>query len=918
MYRFVSLGVTNPVAQRALADGRIATLSDDALAREIVGPNGAIEQVSSRAAEMLMGGVPVPPRFGGGFLFWDSGALYRARSFCAPLEPVASLPTNAIGVEFGPSYVLVFLEDSAPRAFGLDPARPLPLSPHGVIEVAALEDGRALALDATGRALASTDAGKTWRDVTSTAGAVRGLTDEGSEIALVSNKNLGAWLQKDGQLSQGPFAPRAPAEPRPAEALLRAVMGGLPLPDGRILTSDKRGMSLVDPRSGSAQPTTALGFEASSCRPLSLEDEGLAACFSQDKTGTTTTVVSHVLSASPRAEKRFTGATLRIFPGRTLNVIAGCDGARSEGVTCVRAPGGTWSETRLAAELLQQWQPLWWLPRETGGTAVIASERNARAPHLALLDPQTETATQWDAPSEQVNPSSLSAEHQVSFREFADGSVRGFTFTGSIAVDPKGHVSRGEHTFESVTNAGAHGLARDSSKRLWQSNDWGAHWLEIAPPPFDSTLEGAGAKEDPRPAGHGPDMHCSSAGCVIDHSSGVGSWLRLGWPNDPPTRAATATRPRESLSTAAPAPERALPVIPTLHCAPTKREARTAPSAGKPAPAQKKQRANIEFHDLFSTAEDYQRGGLRASFEFDAKSRAAQSAPTGRFNARFVEPFDPRARTRQLTGSLTGAARERRIDDAGARPVLSPMLGHAGGALIIDGSNAFALSSSNKLLPLPGGCAPTSGYVDAKGKLLIACGAWSGATRIEDASNGLVLWSSPAAAHGHDEKAPGMHFFPPAAPVFQNPDAIAVGDDGKPAILRLPPGVEPPTQDNPAWLLSNESAPIELAPWSTLELASSQACAHSSGYRAIVQASQAWLNTDASRDHAGSPMSALVRWSTERVCLEAVELNTTDAGQLSHVVARFVGSAPGAAFVSVDASFASTVTPITCKLEASP
>jgi hypothetical protein len=164
-----------------------------------------------------------------------------------------------------------------------------------------------------------------------------------------------------------------------------------------------------------------------------------------------------------------------------------------------------------------------------------------------------------------------------------------------------------------------------------------------------------------------------------------------------------------------------------------------------------------------------------------------------------------------------------------------------------------------------------------------------------------------AAAHVRIKPTLGTAYYAPGALPFVNPDAIAVGGDGKLRILRLPPGSDPPTADNPAWLVADDTAPLELAPWSTLQVASSAACAGGDGFRAVIQTQQPWLGLDGANSR--SPMTALVRWSTERVCLEAVELGyrniPTDGSQqpLTVVaVARFVGSDAGHAFVGNEAS----------------
>ncbi len=928
VYRFVSLGVTNPTAQQALEGGRIGVLSDDGLSREVVGADGSIEQVSQRASESLMGGVPVPARFGGGFLFWSSGALYRAHSFGGALEPVTSLPTNAIGVEFGPNYLLVYQEDSAPRAFSLDPAGPLPLSPHGLIDVAATDDGRALALDAVGRAFTSTDAGKHWQDVTSTVGAVFGVRSEGSEVSfIVGTKDRRAWLERDGRIERVPLdlkfpqrliAEITPALPKPEEALLNAVSAGLELPDGRALAAARQGLSSVDLHSGSARTTAPIGSPNATCVPISLEDEGIAACIAYLPAGLTTTIISHVLSAAPQTEKNFVGPAIQVLRGRTLNVIASCSGAASEGVACVRAADGAWTEARLSPELLEHWEPLYWVPRELGGVAVISSERvtHGSPTHLALLDPQTGQAT-WDVAPEQVNANDPGAQFRAKFQQFADGSVRGFTQTGSLAADPQGHVSWGEHRFTSVTNAGAHALARDANEHLWQTNDWGAHWQEIARPPFDALPEGVSVKENPRPSGRSSSIRCSDVGCVLEHSSTVGTWLRLGWPNDRPPALPTTPRLNESAAALPAPPQSSTPALPTLRCVPKSAGARGASSAAKTATAPARS-ASTPFYDVFSVGEDYVHYRLRATVDLasdERAPRALRAAQKTRFSARFTEPFEPQARARQLSGSLGGAFDE---FQGVARPLLSSAPGHAAGVLMRDERLSFGLLNDGKSTQLPAGCAPESGYLDPLGKLLIACLEWSGATRIVEALSGRVRARLPVAARFHDTSLPGMHFFPPAARVFVNPDAIAVGVDGKPRILRLPPGIEPPTQDSPAWLLGDDIAPIELAPWSTLELASSPACAHSGGYRAIVQTDPSWLNLDDSSDRANSALSAIVRWSAERVCLEAIEIDASkrapdpEQRAAASLVARFIGSEPGAAFVSTENAAART--PATCEL----
>ena len=140
----------------------------------------------------------------------------------------------------------------------------------------------------------------------------------------------------------------------------------------------------------------------------------------------------------------------------------------------------------------------------------------------------------------------------------------------------RGHVETGPRDFKSLSAADpSHALATDDAGRLWQTVDGGAHWIQVATPPgrWDrSEARGRGANA----------MRCSLVGCVL--SATGGSWLRTGWPEDPPSlgedagvAAPAASRaasdgggdrptPPPEVVTAAPAIPPP-PVLPRLRCA---------------------------------------------------------------------------------------------------------------------------------------------------------------------------------------------------------------------------------------------------------------------------------------------------------------------------------------------------------------
>ncbi|HET7546011.1 MAG TPA: hypothetical protein VFK05_39350 [Polyangiaceae bacterium] len=958
VYRFVSLGVSNPAQQQLLDGGRIGVLTDGGFGREIVNADGSVEPSQSEGGSLL-GMVAVPARLGGGFLFWQD-ALYWASSFNGPLQPVVDLPTNAIGIEFGPDYLLLLLSKEPPRALALNPPRSVPLSPKGVIDVVALDDGRALALDATGRALASRDAGKSWSDVSSLLGArVSGVAEGERGIAFVLPGD-DAWLQPDGQFARLASPPRERrVQQTPADFLRQAIGNGLPLPEGRAWIGDGRGTRVVDLHTGAVSPVKAAGPEGSSCIPISVEEEGVLLCFDYSA-NPTTTVVSHALGATPVMERTFRGSPQRV-EGRELSIIASCSGARAEGSACVRHAGGAWTEVKVAPDVLRAWRPAFWVPRESGGVALIVSQREVfrGEPKIALLDPLSNRITPWDSTLAQVTPNDAEFRSGASLTLLDDGSLRGFTAKRSIAVDPRGHVTLGEQTFASISSAGTHALARDNAERLWQTSDSGAHWLEVASPAAEDAPEGTGAKLNPRPSGRATRIDCSRSGCALEHSSGTGFWLRLGWPEARATAQTRSGAPEPRVARAWEPPAGSMPslpeaILPQLNCTargpgplPAKTPPRTPPApkgreqwqevlAGQRALAARGTHrfANIDYRDVFA-AEPFQGGGLRAALHLNTADVALRDAVGKKtpLDVRFVEPFDTQGRVRKLSTSIedwsplgvstrpADPLHDRRMreamdigfgsyarDEGAARPLLSSELGRAGGVLLID-APSLAADTRGKIQPIRSGCSPVSGYLDARGKGFVACAERNGSTHIEALDMPQrELVRAPAAVHFRSRERAGLHFYAPGESPFVNPDAIAVGRDGKLSILRLPPGDEPPTEDNPAWLLSADAAPVALAPWSKLELATKPECAGGDGVRAIVQTETAWFDVVGTRPSENRSMTALVRWGTQRVCLEAVEvgfdsLAVPESRSLRiTAVARFAGPQPGAALIGFESN----------------
>lgn len=1027
VYRFVMTPPYGLSAVRVDADHVAGYLGGE---RILMSRDGSVE----RAPGVGMSGGPVPEHLGGGFVFWSSDAVYRARTFTGALEPFARINGNAIGVEYGPSSVLVFTEEAPPHAYALEPGRPVPVSPHGVLEIAAADAERALAFDAAGRSLATIDGGRSWQDVGAKLGeSPSEIRREGSDVGFVLGGPVGAWLQKHGGFARRPLpdANGKPAEKSPerkaSELLTGAVASGLPLSRTHALTAREAGVFDVDLVTGEAKvvaPKIPFGI---ACAPVSLEEEGVFVCF--DPTMHTSAVVSHALSKSPKVEKELERSPSSerspyVLSDELLVMEGSCSGKWVDGVACVRslarAGNGAagqgsepakWVEVTVQAALGDTWQVLRWVPKGKGGAAALVLEREERvrerndgkSPRVALIDGVTRAITGFDALWGEVAPQGLGrAARNLVVRE--DGTLRGFTATSELSVDAKGHVAKPTRTFINVVNAGALALAEDDAARLWQTKDYGEHWVEVARPPFE--------RQRP-PVAAGPhrggavrrSINCSLVGCVIAHETGMGNWLRLGWPLDPPR---PAERPEDANAAKAKAnpplvvPDfRPIPPRPKLRCtasnasgtssasstpstsgasgipipsiAPTKpgrplltlgvkkpvtpKPATKKPAAAKPVaakppaakpvtekPAIPKKRvipeteANLPFGDVFVTDDPVMTYGLRGlvhvrptAWDGSFQLLAASKAP---FEVELLEPFDRAGHVVRATGSLaawTRLLKEKKPPDprdwnpdfqsgeGKARPVLGAAPGHADGALFVNGDFSFWVSHTGKIRPIETGCRADSGYVDAKGALFVACGGFTGRTRLVDVEHGRTLFQVPLTERFRGDSGPGMAYFAPGQQLLANPDAVAVGPDGKLGIVRIASGSEPPTVDIPAWLLTADGPPVELAPWTSLELASSPACANAEGYRALIQVAPPWIEVEGAQLTKLAPgMSAIVRWSTERVCLEALEIGRNSGwSDRVMIVADFTAKKVKAAFVGTSTT-ASVREAATCELVASP
>ncbi len=124
-------------------------------------------------SDPLLGALEVAPRLGGGFVFWSRNQLFRSETFTGPLRPIATRQTlgteNIRGARNGLDGVIIFGESSNAKLIG----SALSLSPPpfaGLVDFAAVDEKRAVRIDLLGQINTTIDGGKTWVDATSVAG----------------------------------------------------------------------------------------------------------------------------------------------------------------------------------------------------------------------------------------------------------------------------------------------------------------------------------------------------------------------------------------------------------------------------------------------------------------------------------------------------------------------------------------------------------------------------------------------------------------------------------------------------------------------------------------------------------------------------------------------------------------------------
>jgi len=863
-------------------DGRGGVLADGVR----LGADGSVGE--ELAKPPLSGGARLPAHLGGGFLFWNTNTLYRSRTATGDLVPLTGMTSGQAisSVSFGPDYVLLHFNDGSRSAFDLEKQARATLPVPGLIDVAALGDGRSILLADPNRVLVRRAQGQPYEDRTAFVPTATRIVATFDSIHVLSRSGGVLNLEPNGSFSRTE-SPPTPPEPTLGGAPVTALRAGVPLPDGRVLVPFQGAFRKVEPRTGAtlSESRPVLGT-TDTCSLLPAGSDALAVC--RTSTGASVVVVG-AASSTPRIERIFEGQ-VTFFAGAsgTLAKDGPCAGPDDpEHVkVCVRDRAGTWrdfdvpaaNESAEAADAervslrsrIVRWVPtadgaaLGLVGGEPSGILHAKDRRFARFAHAKGL---REALFRVDG-------------HPIlddSFTVLEDGTIVGYAARGAregrawvanATLRRDGTVTTGPIGFEAVGHAGPFALGKEGD-RVWQSVDFGQHWRAVASPPGSAQSVRANA------------IGCSRAGCEL------GAWYRIGFPATPPGTEESPLAHRGSLPAPPPAPQlvcrsveapKFRSVTPTYSDDGTPRE--IADFGARLLPVREGTEPNLSAFIVtiggLEVLEATNATRPELADPGDPSYRAALRAPTTVLFHQLFGP--PRLLRAQLTWNdvfrITAAgndAYEPEITSGGgAIPVLSPRPGESAGLLLTQAGWVAWLHDGRPIRLF------TLGTLNASTNPVGAYAAGDDTLWLlveDDANVTRILELSATGARILAELPPR-----PSVLSWQvNADSLAVGVTGEPVVLRLP-SFDPPTADDPALLLAPGKPPVPLAPWSSVE-AGSACAADTDAVRAIVNLQPGWVGVSLPGS-TGEPAVALgmVRWSKERVCLEAVEfpLDTID------------------------------------------
>ena len=527
-------------------------------------PNGAMQAADERLPQVPTITTALPERLGGGFLFVLGLSVWRAEHWLSEARPIYASPVPIQRVIAGLDRVYLRAQNGSHQAIdGRSGARldlgPWPGSPF-VGTYAAVDGWRAVAINDLRGAVATFDAGGTWRPLA--------LPMDAKEVALVGDMLVvggldrnNSWFEvrPDGQLAKlGALPTLAPAPPSDTGAgsgphtfgkrpLLAALEDGWPLTDGTALVARDGALGRVRIADGALVESVADAFplKPSLCHPIPLgrpEAPGAFGFACGEVRGKTVLYAFDPREGALTPLRQFAEPRVVVASGNGALAVRGpcsetaapADEGAAQHSYCLRGRDGAWREIHVRGEIggerlvvLADGRVAVISPptREltTARVTVMDGRKSATVPltfHAALADP--------DAPlAADVARALRLGIWMDGFEERRPGVLGGWVETGGsvlgIEIQLDGSVAHGAYIKDAGTPmvSGRYGLGWSAAHRGFETTDGGMTWTAIeVPEPIADIGRPERGKEPRSPVS---SRVCGPIGC------NAAGWLRVGW-----------------------------------------------------------------------------------------------------------------------------------------------------------------------------------------------------------------------------------------------------------------------------------------------------------------------------------------------------------------------------------------------------
>lgn len=483
------------------------------------------------------------------YVFWNEGNVWSTSEWLGEPRAIATLPTpvtasfdwfDGTGIMTSSGLFVVHATNCTFNKLDMP----------NVAAAFASSATQALALTALGRARLTTDAGKTYRDISRevpNAGLLERVRDE---LHVSTGAEEGFVLNARGVISREKYVEdrkryepepdpedRWPAEHDSSSALEAAATTGLLLPNGEAIAAEDGLVTRIDIATGRAKEILRFDTNGETCRPVAVSDRMLIVC----EAGRLASVIDAGSGHVERTfdiEKEMVWDRFVVDDGEALGFVGSCGGrnpgppvdvvtnasatntsTQRSSTFCVRTNAGTWVEHRLdPADTTDIWA---WIPHPDGGATAVVALPGTFVHQTPLVEARGAlriVRMARNAPPVDISGYSTESPKPVSRALHArpDGSIEGWISSGhspsgqmAVDIDATGRVQQRPLPARTSTmmTSGRFALVRTEDGRYFESTDFGRSFQAIDPPP--------GQQGDP--------IAVSAVGAR------VGAYVRIGW-----------------------------------------------------------------------------------------------------------------------------------------------------------------------------------------------------------------------------------------------------------------------------------------------------------------------------------------------------------------------------------------------------